>query len=92
MRRKLIKCDEDRRFYRGTFSRTGFNRRCNGEVILLLNIKDDSGKKITEHLWFNMTKGFRSLGLREGDEVEFLARRDYKLSYPTKMRKLDKQE
>ena len=42
------------------------------------NLKDiidvSSGKMVTDHLWFNLTKGFEALQLLEGDIVGFDAR------------------
>ena len=78
------------------------------ETILLQNIKNLSGSRITDHLWFNYTIGFSKLGkLVEGDIIQFDARvgeyvkgyvnnrdyiddrqLDYKLGYPTKIKKL----
>jgi hypothetical protein len=66
------------------------------------------GNVVTEHLWFNMTKGFAVLGLQAGDTVEFRGKvekyvkgykgyrddvdkpleEDFKLSRPTKVRKI----
>ena len=67
-----------------------------------------NNRVVTDHLWFNDTKGFRGLGeLIEGDIIQFDARvrpyvkgyvsprryidereLDYRLSHPTKMKKL----
>lgn len=58
-------------------------------------------QKVTDHLWFNYTKGFQQLGfLTDGDQIEFSARvsgyykgpfnrrqYDYKLTYPTRIRR-----
>ncbi|MOA55104.1 hypothetical protein D3C78_1788350 [compost metagenome] len=66
------------------------------------------GRLATDHLWFNLTKGFKDLRLQPGDRVQFDARAkpytkgykgkrksinkpvqdDYKLSHPTKVRRL----
>lgn len=77
MRKKL----EEREGYRGTFigkfSRKGFKNGYRGpeETILLTEIKDMDGNYITNHLWFNYTKGFQKLGeLKEGDLIQFDAR------------------
>lgn len=44
-------------------------------TILLTNITDLSTNQIvTDHLWFNLTKGFKDLNLKEGDIVMFDAR------------------
>lgn len=103
---------ETRGIFTGTFVRTGWK---NGykeplQTILLVNIKNDKGQVLCDHLWFNYTKGFEKCEpLFEGDILEFHARTsvyvkgymgyrddvydkpiesDYKLSYPTKVRKI----
>lgn len=43
-------------------------------TLLLKGIRDGSGRIVTDHLWFNLTKGFAQLGLQAGDEVKFDAR------------------
>lgn len=62
----------------------------------------DHPQNVTDHLWLNLTKGFAGLGLlNEGDEIQFNGRvaeyskghvirnkKDYKLSYPTKIQLL----
>jgi hypothetical protein len=76
---------------------------------LLKDVKDAAtGVIMTDHLWFNLTKGFAALGpLEPGAIVEFDARVkpyqkgcvnwrqgidermiDYKLSHPTKIRRV----
>jgi hypothetical protein len=78
-------------------------------TVLLKDVKDESGNIVTDHLWFNMTKGFAQADLQACDIVEFRGRvekyikgykgwrddvyerpteEDYKLSFPTKVRKV----
>lgn len=108
MRKKLKqKGFDERHTFTGTFERFGIKRGYKGpvETVLLVDIFDSNGKKMTDHLWFNKTKGFASLDLKEGDIIQFDARvaacekgykgyredvyapikTDYKLSYPTKI-------
>ena len=41
----------------------------------MTGVKDTNGKKVTDHIWFSMTKGFEKLGeLTEGDPIQFDAR------------------
>ncbi len=68
-----------------------------------------SGRVVSDHVWFTVTKGFAKLGLQVGDVVTFDARvgpyikgyegyredvydkpveQDYKLVYPTRLRKV----
>ena len=44
-------------------------------TVLLVDIKDEFDVILTDHLWFNYTKGFQDLGkLKPGDQIEFDAR------------------
>jgi hypothetical protein len=81
------------------------------KTVLLKDVKDENGQLVTDHLWFNMTKGFEEANLQPGDIVEFRGKvekyikgyrgrredvykplvTDYKLSRPTKVRKLEKE-
>lgn len=102
--RKKLGCNgEIRDTFIGTFSRYGSKKGWHGQkTVLLTNIKNKKGEHITDHLWFNLTKGFQNLHLRQGDNIQFNARVkayvkgykktdkkiDYKLSYPTKLKKI----
>lgn len=111
-RAKLGENEGARSLYTGEFVRTGFKNGFKGPVktILLKDVKDEVGELITDHLWFNMTKGFEEVNLQPGDIVEFRGKvekyvrgykgrredvykpteDDFKLSRPTKVRKLEK--
>ena len=106
MRRQLQKINDVRASFSGTYVRSGIKKGWKGRLeatVLLKDVKDMNGKIVTDHLWFNMTMGFASLTLKEGDIVQFDARVkpyqkfdreygireiDYKLSHPTKVRKM----
>lgn len=111
MRKKLEKIEGERQKFKGTFVRFGTKSGWKGktaDTLLLRHVVDENENVITDHLWFNLTKQFESLALKEGDVVEFEARstgykkgyvahasyanrreKDYKLSHPTKVRKLE---
>ncbi len=76
--RKILKDkgNEKRYTYTGTFVREGRKNGYKGteRTLLFKNVKDSEGNLITEHLWFNYTKGFEKANLNEGDIVEFSAR------------------
>ena len=77
MRKNLKKLNEIRKRFKGTFERFGTKAGYKYPLTTLLfkDIIDISTKeKITEHIWFNLTKGFYTLDLKEGDVVEFDAR------------------
>lgn len=98
--------------FTATFVRFGFRNGYIGPVktMLLQDVTLDS-KIVSDHLWFDLTKGFSSADLSPGDVVEFCARvsayekgykghkddvlnrpieRDYRLSRPTKIKKIGK--
>lgn len=76
MRGKLKAIDGERRTFYGEFVRLGVKSGYKGteETLLLKSIYDTSGIFITDHLWFNLTKGFEKLDLKPGDKVQFDAR------------------
>lgn len=101
-----------RHVFTATFVRFGFRNGYIGPVktMLLQDVTLDS-KIVSDHLWFDLTKGFSSADLSPGDVVEFCARvsayekgykghkddvlnrpieRDYRLSRPTKIKKIGK--
>lgn len=76
MRKELkIIGSKERHVFTATFIRFGFRDGYKGLVktILLQDVLLD-GKVVTDHLWFDLTKGFESADLLPGDEVEFCAR------------------
>lgn len=103
---------KDRHIFTAIFIRFGFRDGYKGsvETILLQDVLLN-GKVVTDHLWFDLTKGFKSADLSPGDVVEFCARvnvyekgykgyrndvfdrpieKDYRLSRPTKIKKIGK--
>ena len=78
MRNKLKKLEDFRGEFIGTFERFGTKTNFKGypeTTILLINIKNANNKIISDHAWFNDTKGFRNLvGLEKGDKIKFTAR------------------
>jgi len=78
--------DEQRGVFTGVFSKYGIKSNYKGpstDTLLLVKIRDNQGALVTDHLWFNLTKGFEKLGtLKEGDRVQFEARvKKYKKGY-----------
>ena len=103
---------KDRHIFTAIFIRFGFRDGYKGsvETILLQDVLLN-GKVVTDHLWFDLTKGFKSADLSPGDVVEFCAgvsvyekgykgyrndvfdrpiEKDYRLSRPTKIKKIGK--
>jgi len=78
VRSGLIRLEDIRKTFTGTFERYGTRTNWNGfseKTVLLVDIKDLSGKKVTGHIWFHLTKGFNGLGeLKKGTVIQFDAR------------------
>lgn len=72
-RTELRENEGKRTAYTGEFVRNGIKHGFRGDIItiLLKDVKDETGKLVTDHLWFNMTKGFENAKLEPGDIVEF---------------------
>ena len=86
MRKELKKMEEERTVFTGIFSKYGIKSNYKGpstDTLLLVGIRDEQGNLITDHLWFNLTKGFEKMGtLKGGDRVRFEARvKKYKKGY-----------
>lgn len=76
MRKELAKLEEIRTVFTGTFARFSSKSGYKGPVptVLLQNIRDSENKLMTDHLWFNLTKGFDALDLQGGERIKFHAR------------------
>lgn len=85
MRKELEKLEGYRGTFIGTFERFGEKSSYRGlplKTVLLTNIKDINGKIVSDHLWFNFTKGFEKVNLKPGDVVRFVARvKEYEKGY-----------
>lgn len=86
MREELAKLKGVRRKFRGTFDHYGTKSGWQGRslrTLLLLNIEDCLTHQIvTDHLWFNETKGFAAANLQKGNVVSFYARvTEYRKGY-----------
>lgn len=118
MRTKLGQLGSDSRFtFRGQFARYGYKRATDRRgnehytpTLLLTNLQVQAGDRftlVTDHLWFNLTKGFQKLGLLNTDDVVQLNGRvndyykgyflsskqhDIKLSYPSKIRLVNQRD
>lgn len=78
MRKDLKNIGSEERFtFIAIFKRTGIKNGYKGKLktVLFENVrKYDTRELVTDHLWFNYTKGFHLANLHEGDEVQFDAR------------------
>lgn len=97
MRQGLKKDAGDRKKFTGIFVRTGRKAGLTGyseETILLKNITDaETGLVVTDHIWFNFTKGFEAAGIKEGMTLSFEARiKKYTKGYINKKYNIDQQK
>jgi hypothetical protein len=81
MRKDLAPHFNKRTRFCGTFIKYGQKNGYKGrleQTVLLINIIEITNPTIilTDHLWFNYTKGFSVLNLQSGDIIEFNARVD----------------
>ncbi len=101
MRKNLKNINGKRTTFIGEVDKEGnkLHKGYDEDTLMLRNIKNEYGKVLADHLWFNLTKRFADLGeLRRGDILSFEARvrrykkgsgkTDYKLIYPTKIKKV----
>ena len=69
---------EERHTFTGEFERFGEKPAYKGPIpiktVLLVNVKDEKGNVVTDHIWFTCTKGFEACNLQERDIVQFDAR------------------
>ena len=75
MREELKKRVGKRGEFHATFHRTGVRRTDWGVSItaLLVDVRDEAGTQVCDHLWFLMGKQMQALGLCPGDRVRFVA-------------------
>jgi hypothetical protein len=86
MRKELAKEAGQRKRFRAVFSRFGKKVNFKGysaETVLLQHVVDmETGKVVTDHIWFSYTKGFEKVKLTEGALLEFDARiKEYRKGY-----------
>jgi len=77
MRKKLAAKNHFRGMFQGIFVRYGTKNGYKGPIktVLLRQIQAVGGEIVSDHLWFNFTKGFEALGVcQEDDHIEFCAR------------------
>ena len=76
MRKKLERIENIRATFTGIFVREGTKNSFGypKPTLFLKDIKDCHNKIVTDHLWFNLTKGFAALHLVHGNTVQFDAR------------------
>lgn len=94
MRQKLKEIDGERKTFTAIFVKMGSKKGYKGKTemtLMLKNVKDSDGNIITDHLWFNYTKGFEKLGeLYQGDLIQFDARvKEYNKGYINKKASID---
>jgi hypothetical protein len=94
MRKQLAAETGNRKKFKATFNRLGKKTNFKGyseDTILLKNVTDvETNELVTDHIWFNYTKGFEKISLQEGIQIEFEARiKEYKKGYVNKSLKIN---
>lgn len=97
MRKILAKNEGERKRFRGVFVKMGKKTNYKGyseDTVLLKNIISiETNERVTDHLWFNLTKAFEALALHEGTVLEFDARvKQYKKGYVNPRIKINHQK
>lgn len=76
VREKLGNKEGKRESFYGKFERVGRKRgKQSGLTFLLVDVRSKGGQVVTDHLWFNLTEGFKKLGhVEPGELIQFDAR------------------
>ena len=77
MREGLKAMENARSKFTGIFVRYGVKPAYKGppiETLLFRDVRDQTGKLVTDHIWFTTTKGFDVYKFNDGDVVSFDAR------------------
>lgn len=90
MREDLGIVNGERMTFTGTIGRYG-GKGGGKYTILMLNVHHIDGRPATDHVWFNLTKGFKELRLDPGERVQFDARvKPYTKGYKGRRKGIDK--
>lgn len=95
-REQLAKQNNVRSSFIGIFERFGTKTNYHGipeKTVLLKDIRDGNNNIVCDHLWFNYTKQFQSLGdINQGDIVKFDGRvKEYRKGYVNHREFIDEQ-
>lgn len=77
MREALQQRHGKRGQFSGTVQRFGSKPAYRGPnlvTLLLVDVRDEAGTEVADHLWFVVRKQLKSLNLQPGDKIEFTAR------------------
>lgn len=77
MREALQERQGKRGRFSGTVKRFGKKSAYKGPdlvTLLLVDIRDESGTEVTDHLWFIVRKQLKALDPQPGDKIEFVTR------------------
>jgi hypothetical protein len=77
MREALKEREGKRGRFTGTVKRFGTKPAYKGPPIitlLLIDVRDEAGTEVTDHIWFVVRKQLKELDPQPGDRIEFVAR------------------
>jgi hypothetical protein len=90
MRKNLQSIDGERLSFTGTVSRYG-GKGGGRYTVLIVDVTFLDGRPATDHLWFNLTLGFKKLRLQPGERVSFDARvKPYTKGYQGRKQGIDR--
>lgn len=90
MREELEVIDGERMSFTGTIGRYG-GKGGGKYTILMTDVRHVDGRQATDHVWFNLTKGFKDLRLDPGERVRFDARvKPYTKGYKGRKKAIDR--
>jgi len=77
MREQLKERNGRRGKFSGTVDRFGSKKAYKGPpipTVCLVDIQDESGKQVADHVWMTIGKQLSELKLNQGDKIQFVAR------------------
>ena len=90
MREDLEVINGERVSFTGTIGRYG-GKGGGKYTVLMLDVRHLDGRPATDHVWFNLTKGFKELRLQPGERVRFDARvKPYTKGYQGRKKSIDR--
>jgi hypothetical protein len=79
-RKELQSIENERDTFIGVFKRFGKKKNYHGyydPTILLIGIQNKNNEFISDHCWFNLTKRFEKLELKQGDIIGNLSEKEF---------------
>lgn len=72
-RERLYHYAGKRATFTATFVRYGTHKSNGSQTVLLIEIRDQRGELVSDHVWINDASPFMDVGAQDGDQVRFKA-------------------